>query len=371
MALIEKAGPVPRYVQIERILRERIAGGELAPGKRLAGERQLAREFAVSPVTISKALAELAREGLIVRQPGGGTFVCDPSGTGVARQAPGHYTLFLDTTPISHPAANHYMSLLMVGVQEVAAEQGCSIRFIGSARSSGTKRSWMQENAGLLLCGPVADRREEVVALAAAGTPMIVCGTRWSDVQVPTVDSDNRDAARQVVEYLLRLGHTRLAVVSPAPHRTNTIDRLEGCRTTLQDHAIAVREDYFVQAVTPETLGETAWQRLERILLGAEAPTAVFATDYYLALDVLSKVRALGLHVPHDLSLVGFDDPVSAAHLSPPLTTVRQPLPQMGRRAAERLLKIIAGTEDSPEVEVFPTRLVIRDSCRSTRYAEA
>ncbi len=359
----------PRYLEIGQELRERIRVGDLAAGQRLGGERQLAREFGVSPVTMSRALAELAREGVVVRIPGAGTFVSD---AGVSRanavvRTRESLEILVDTSPIDQPLANHYMGLVMGGLQEAAAEHGCAVRFLDAARTHTLKPSDIGPGQGLLYLAPLNARRAEADALGESRA-VVAFGVRWPGARVTTVDSDNVDAAAQAVDYLVRLGHRDIALMTAQFHRTNTMDRIDGFRQQLRAHGIEPRPDLIIEAAFQEEMGDLALKHLDSIMCGRDAPTALFATDYTLALEAMARLRSMGLHIPNDVSVVGFDDPISAAYLSPPLTTLRQPLREMGRRAAELLLDLVEHGARPCANEVFPCTLVIRGSCRSTRH---
>lgn len=359
----------PRYIAIGKVLRERISRRELAPGQRLAGERQLAREFGVSPVTMGRALAELADSGVLVRVPGVGTFVSEGDAGRNPADPHGRRTMeiLVDTSPIDQPLANHYMGPVMGGLQECAAQHGCAVRFIEQSRSGRLSASDVGEGRGVLYLAPLNSRREEAEDLARS-VPVVACGVRWPGSSVATVDSDNIDASAQVVDYLTRLGHRRILLLTSPVYRTDTVDRVEGFCKALEDHGIDVDQDLILTAAHQESIGEDTIGKFDTLMCGRDAPTALFATDYALALESIARLRSMGLHIPNDVSVVGFDDPFSAAYLSPPLTTVRQPLREMGLRAAEMLLDAIEHGVRACRAELFPCTLVIRGSCRSTQH---
>ncbi|MCS6829614.1 MAG: substrate-binding domain-containing protein [Armatimonadota bacterium] len=107
---------------------------------------------------------------------------------------------------------------------------------------------------------------------------------------------------------------------------------------------------------------EATRRALRQMLHSSDRPTAFFCGGYYLALDVVRTAREEGLRIPEDLSVVGFDDPVSASLLSPPLTTVRQPLDEMGRLATLMLLQWLTNMEPPRQSVVLPTQLMVRGS---------
>jgi LacI family transcriptional regulator len=95
---------------------------------------------------------------------------------------------------------------------------------------------------------------------------------------------------------------------------------------------------------------------------GRHRPTAVIACGYYLALEVMTLLQQMDLCIPKDVSLVGFDDPKSASLLNPPLTTVRQPLEEMGARAYQHVIRLVDGQEPTPRIALLPTTLIVRES---------
>ncbi len=194
--------------------------------------------------------------------------------------------------------------------------------------------------------------------------PFISVG-RHPDEQVHYVDVDNIGGARMAVEYLIRLGHRRIATITGPLDTMPGQDRLEGYRQTLEAHRVPAKEELIVEGDFTENSGRVGMQRL----LSA-SPSAVFAASDVMAIGALKTLREVGLQVPQDVALVGFDDVPIASVVEPALTTVRQPIDRLGWMATEVLLSVI---EDSLELEgetpthriILPTELVVRASCSS------
>lgn len=358
----------PRYVEVGHELRERIENGVYALGQRLVGERQLAREFGVSPVTMSRALAELVRDGMIVRVSGAGTFVSSIGTVApTAGQVRGVNEILVDTRPIDQPQANHYTGPVLNGLLEAATEHGFAVRFIGQSDGDRLASSHWRDGRGILYLAPYNSRHSEIEAQAQR-CPVVACGVTWPGTRVATVGSDNAGAAAQVVRYLVRLGHREIVLVAPPGLYSDTLDRVTGYKQGLHAHGIELRADLVVETAGQAQFGDSAARYFDDLMLLRRAPTAVFVTGYPLALEAMLRLRSNGLHIPNDVSVVGFDDPISAAYLTPPLTTVRQPLKDIGRRAAALLLALIAHGASARRAEVLPCSLVVRSSCRSTRH---
>jgi LacI family transcriptional regulator len=194
--------------------------------------------------------------------------------------------------------------------------------------------------------------------------PFVSVG-QYPDERVHYVDVDNIGGARMAVEYLIRLGHRRIATITGPLDMMPGQDRLEGYRQTLEAHRVPVKEELIVEGDFTENSGRVGMKRL----LSA-SPSAVFAASDVMAIGALKTLREAGLQIPQDVALVGFDDVPIASAVEPALTTVRQPIDRLGRMATEVLLSVI---EDSLESEdeapthriILPTELVVRASSSS------
>lgn len=172
------------------------------------------------------------------------------------------------------------------------------------------------------------------------------------------VDVDNRSGGFSAVEHLLARGRRRIAVLTGPRDMASGLDRLGGARDAVAaaglppDTLIVEPGDY------SEASGEVA---MRQVLLTGPTPDAVFAASDLMAMGALRVLRGAGLNVPGDVSVVGFDDSPVCRHTEPGLTSVHQPVEEMGRVMADLLLARLAG-ESPPAETVLPTRLVERDS---------
>lgn len=191
--------------------------------------------------------------------------------------------------------------------------------------------------------------------------PFVVVDHRGElGADVPSVGATNWLGGRTATEYLLSLGHRRIAIISGDSNLRCSRDRIAGYRAALEDAGVPVIPEYirpggFVQ--------QTGYEQTCALLDLPEPPTAIFAGSDTQALGVYSALRSRGLRIPDDMSVVGFDDVPIASAITPALTTVRQPLVEMGRVATTMLLRLIAEEPlDSKRVELT-TSLIIRESC--------
>ncbi len=177
---------------------------------------------------------------------------------------------------------------------------------------------------------------------------------------IPSVGATNWFGGRTATEHLISLGHRRIAVITGPPALRCNQDRLAGYRAALESANIPFDPDLVRSGAFTQ---ETGYDQTPELLELPEPPTAIFAGNDVQAMGVYGALRARGLHVPDDMSVIGFDDVAIASILTPALTTVRQPLIEMGRVGTTMLLHLIAGEPlDSSRVELTTT-LSVRDSC--------
>jgi DNA-binding LacI/PurR family transcriptional regulator len=178
-------------------------------------------------------------------------------------------------------------------------------------------------------------------ALERAGVPAVLVGRPAGPVPASYVDADNRGGAGKAVEHLVRRGRRRIATITGPLDMGVGLDRLEGYRDGLTAAGLAADEDLVEPGDFTEEGGAAAMARL----LARPGPPvdAVFAASDLMAAGALRALRAAGRRVPEDVAVVGFEDSAVARYAQPPLTTVRQPIEEMGRQATRMLLAKIAG----------------------------
>lgn len=184
---------------------------------------------------------------------------------------------------------------------------------------------------------------------------------RWLDSpagDTKCVDVDNYAGARQAVEHLVQLGHRRIATITGLPGMAATQDRLAGYRDVLQEAGISGRRSWISEGNFDQASGQQAMQRL---LDSEPRPTAVFAASDAMALGALQAATQRGLRVPDDVAIIGFDDIPETSRTSPPLSTVQQPVFELGQAAARLLIQLLTETGERPPTRLAP-QLIVRES---------
>ena len=250
------------------------------------------------------------------------------------------------------------------GVEEAAHAAGAGTVVSAIHRRRSSARQWLENlraraSDGVILVTTALDpdlhaelRRLHVpaVVIDPAGVP---------DLDVPTIGATNWAGGISATAHLTKLGHRRIGFVAGRPGLWCSRARLDGYRAGLDAADLAVDAQLVVQGDFDYASGFAAGGRLLEL---ADPPTAVFAASDEMALGVYEAVRTRGLRVPEDVSVVGFDDLPQARWSSPPLTTVRQPLEEMGTLAVRTVLRLLEGERlESAKVELA-TEVVVRAS---------
>lgn len=210
---------------------------------------------------------------------------------------------------------------------------------------------------GLLLMSPHADA-DALVRDLPAGVPTVLMNTRGRHRVLGTLSIDNYGGARAMVAHLVGVGHRRIATIAGPEGNFDAGERLRGFLDGLADAGIAA-EPLVLRGDFSEKSGHDAGASIARM---ARRPEAVFAANDMMALGCLFAFNQAGIRVPADIALAGFDDIPMARYVSPPLTTMRVNIAELGERAARTLIAALAGDE-APTAEVSAPGLVVRESC--------
>ncbi len=348
----------PLYQQLRQRLFSRIRRGEFAATAMLPSENELCREYSVSVTTARRALLELVKEGVVLRRAGVGTMV-----------SPNVRQLHLGFVSIDYEGDawrenSAAMGELVAGIGELAWRRDASFSMSGVDEDGADEylRSLADARSvdGVLLRTPNEVREEHVDILESAGMPYVAIKRELPRRALNCVVSDDLRGAQLATQYLLEQGHRRIGFVCAKPALTLTQQRLEGYRAALG--AVGIRFDQKLVRMESSFAGSMGYRAVRALLAMPSRPTAVFAASDTMAMGGYQAARSLGLAIPSDVAMVGYDDIGPAALLEPPLTTVRTAYHEFGRLAAELLLDVIEGRVEAPRRVVIEPQLVVRES---------
>ncbi|MEA3346439.1 MAG: GntR family transcriptional regulator [Chloroflexota bacterium] len=359
----------PLYEQVRQRVLEHIAEHDLQPGDSIPTEAELADRYEVSVGTVRRALRQLVDQGILYRQPGRGTFLTEQSQARVKQRG-----FLACIVPYIRDA---FASTVIAGAQHAAQEASYTLLLHNSYGRPDLEEEIIRQTLGSadgILLLPVGrttlpsvleellQRHFPLVFMDRLPTP--------TTEDVNCVTSDNQGGAYAAVEHLIELGHHRIGLALTADAETNSsvAQRAEGYRQALQDHELAVEEALVVSGLNPRREitegGETEDMKLLQESLQREKPSALFAVNDLIAIEAWRAAEGLGLSIPNDLSIVGFDDTGFLGDLGIPLTTMAQDAFEIGQKAVELAIEFIEERNGMPRPVVLPTHLVIRESTK-------
>ncbi len=321
-----------KYEAVRDQILRRIETGELPPGSRLKTELEMAQEFGVSAITIRRALADLVSGGRVVRRRGAGTFVASPQPGGEEkREKPRHVAMLL--TQESYSVGS--LARIMEGAQNTLTRHGSTMLIDWNSRnprvSGESIRRMLDQGTDGFLIYPYdpAQNREEFRLIREAGKPYVLLDRR--DALMPSlyVGSNNFDGGVMAANALLAQGHERICFLAHLFFLSSEQERYAGFCSALR--AAGIRECAHSLMEKPDM------EALARSVRSGEI-TAVFCVSDRMAERAVISLAKMGLRVPDDVSVIGFDDNMYMAGCPVPLSTVRQQFELIGRRAAELLL---------------------------------
>jgi LacI family transcriptional regulator len=232
-----------------------------------------------------------------------------------------------------------YLNELLIGVLERSSHAGCKVVLekcgVRGERAAIKKLLGDGVN-GIILPPPLSDSRVALEALRARKVPFIAVATGRSMEGGLSVCINDFEAAAAMTRYLLSLGHRNLGFIVGAPNQTASAQRYEGFKAALRDAGLKLRPEWVKHGSFSYRSGLLA---TEQLLTAAERPSAIFASNDDMAAAAIAVAHRLRIDVPSDLMIAGFDDTPLATTIWPTLTTVRQPIAAMARKAVELLLE--------------------------------
>ena len=199
--------------------------------------------------------------------------------------------------------------------------------------------------------------------------PVVAVSGHWHNQNAISVELDHMQAARQALEHLQKLGHQRIAFIKGQAFSSDTSRRWRAIRETAKQLGIVIHSDLIVQLLSPEPGPDPGYQATQELLSRKCPFSAIFSFNDVSAIGAITALRDAGLQVPRDITIDGFDEVMFAATSHPPLTTVRQPLRQMGQMAASTLLGLIQGDGShvpGSVITVYPELILRKSTSRFT-----
>lgn len=332
--------------------------------------KDIADEVGVSVTTVSRGLAgysDVAEETRARIQQVAAELGYFPNLTARRLQKRRTDTLGFIMPTFGPRFSDPFFSEFIAGIGTEAAEHEYDLLVSTHApNSEGEITAYRRAVRGGWVDGLIVVRTREndarINLLCESGFPFVAFGRTHCKVDYPYVDEDGAAGIRSLVQHLIELGHRRIAFIAPPPGLMFGRYRLQGYRETMAANGLDIDPDWIVHGdMTQQGGAET----VERLLRLEPRPTAIICSNDLMAIGAINRIEGVGLKVGRDMAIGGFDDIPLAAYVSPPLTTLHQPIYDIGRRACAMLIRILSGQPlEEPHVLLTPS-LVIRASSGS------
>ena len=343
----------PKYSRMARLIEDYLETNQVPAGIRLPGERQLAEQFGVTCVTVNRSLNELVRRGILERKVGSGTYTADRSK---------HLCIAIVCHEEPSPS-DYYTGSILSGFHKYWGGRADLLSIVKRPKDyEALIRNY--NLSGMLVLSIQEEFSDTIAALRESHFPIVTIGVTLPQLGEISFGTDHQQICRQAVHYLVDHGCRRIGMLSTEYRKTAVQERERGYTKAMYDARLPVDPDWVIRKENPgDPFPEKQFRNLMR---RKDRPDAFLIAAHYDLIPFYNLMHELNLGIPEDVSVIGFDDPDYARHLSPPLTVFRQPLEEISRQAAEQLESLIL----HHQAKTFPrcnAILMERGSCRCIR----
>lgn len=337
-----------------------IASGKYQPGDCLPSVRNLAEQLSINLHTVRAAYQRLESDGVVHTKQGYGTEVLklDPERLVALAGRSRSHTIGVILPGLADPVFHAFLH----GVEQVVHSRDLMILVCDAHDDPQLYFRYFSQLAARNVDGIIIssfDLQGYLGGKPLARLPMVTVD--WPGCQSPSINFDNKDAARQAVDHLVAHGHTRIGLITFGPVAANVQAANAGYLESLRAAGIPPEENLIARM--PSFLTPSGARGVRQLMALEQPPTAIFTIGDMLALDALKALKDDGFRVPEDVALTSLNDIPSARLVDPPLTTVGLPAEELGFEAGRMLIKLMDGEALSEFQVTLPVELVIRQSC--------
>ncbi|WP_139991639.1 GntR family transcriptional regulator [Paenibacillus paridis] len=364
-----KEQQTPKYMQLKQQILSWIVTAQFKPHEKLPSENEIGKQFEMSRQTVRQALGDLEQEGWLYRAQGKGTFVSDQSAP-ERRNSPQGITIGMITTHIS----DYIFPTIVRGVESSLRAVGARLLLASTDNEKDKEKDSLESMLREPLTGLIIEPTKSAegnpnfnyfLALDALKIPYVMLNERYSDVDAPCLRVDDELGGYRAAEHLIAQGHTRIAGFFKTDDFQG-VHRMRGFLRAHREQGLTVPPDFLLRYTTEEKQEKPVQALFAMLQREAEQrPTAIICYNDELAVRMLDIVRQIGLAVPEDLSIIGFDDANLATATEVKLTTVAHPKTEMGADAVELLLGMVEKQRRQTVDKIYDPKLVIRESTQA------
>lgn len=353
----------PKYLKLKEYIIGMIDSQNLKPGEMIYSENELAEKFGISRHTVRQALSELVNEGWLYKEQGKGTFVdkryCEAQNR---KKTVGVITTYLD---------DYIFPSIIRGIDGVLTGKGCNIVLGCTYNQHEKERVCLENFVNMGVSALIAESTKSALPnpnvemyrmLAEAGVPVLFIHGGYRELDFPSVVEDDLKAGYMATRHLIELGHIQIGGVFKIDDVQGHL-RFAGFQKAHSEAGLAVSDSRVIWFDTDEVEEKFAGKGAKKLSDILNGSSAVVCYNDQISMRVMDAVRANGLSIPEDISIVSFDDSQLAVASEIKLTTVAHPKEQLGIAAAEGILRLLDGEKADVSIKMMPD-LVIRGSTK-------
>ncbi|MDB5054650.1 MAG: araR [Bacilli bacterium] len=357
---------LPKYLQLKQEILSWFHSGQFMPTEQMPSENEIAEKFQMSRQTVRQTFGELEQEGWLYRIQGKGTFVAKPQ----IQQEKSIQTIGFLTTYISDYIFPH----IVRGAEAVLRQKGYRLFLSSTDNDKEKEKDCLKMMLNQSLSGMIIEPTKSAegnpnlsyfLSMDYQKIPYIMINERYTEMDCPYIKVDDESGGFQAAEHLIQLGHRRIAGFFKTDDLQG-VHRLKGFIRAHHQYQVPLSPELAIHYTTEEKVLKPYEAALGLLGHTDQRVTAFVCYNDELAVQLLGAIRQVGLSVPQDISIVGFDDSSLATATEIQLTTLSHPKTEIGTEAAELIIAMIEhkGEEKSKVAQIHQPKLIIRDSTK-------
>ena len=351
-----------KYEQVKIGIMEFIETGKYLPNQRISSESELTHKFGVSRHTVRKAINDLVNEGFLYTEQGSGTFCADRN----IKQPP-EKTIALLTTYIS----NYIFPSIINGVESYLSSKGYTLLLYSTNNDVKKEKTCLENILNRNVAGVIVEPTKSnfynpnlpfYLNFERNNIPYLMINAYYPELEPYRLTVDDEAGAYIATEHLIKLGHTHIAGVFKADDQQG-VRRMQGFIRAHRKYNIPILSNMIISYTTLEK-NNMLNEEFRRLIDSDQRPTGIYFYNDEIAVDALNILREFEINVPDDISIVGFDDSSLATASEVKLTTVSHPKFEMGRQAAETIIRLIEHKGEGNPSIMYKPKLILRQSTK-------
>ena len=352
---------IPKYELVKNYIKNLLIEDIVSYGAKLPSEHYLMEKFKVSRQTVRQAFGELSGEGYIYKEQGKGTF------SNYRADSKHKQIVAVLTTYIS----SYVFPGIISGIEQVLSDEGYMMLLSNTnnlkEREAQYLKSILEHNVVGIIIEPTKSARQNVNIkllddIKSKGIKTVFINAVYDDFDSSYVLLDDIKGAVIATEYLIQLGHKRIAGIFKTDDKQGT-DRKNGYIASMKKYGIPVDDKYIGEYET-ENMYDYPYMFAQALIREENCPTAFLCYNDQCAQMAGQAIKDAGLKIPDDISIVGYDDCITALDSDIDLTTIRHPKKDMGRQAAKYIIDMLDGRLEKPQM-IYRPELIVRNSCKN------